>query len=110
MGDVMKFPKVNKGFAKLAGAEKLGRATLKTIAAALMAAGVVLGGSNASKADTAGDYISAPAGRVFVLQAAPSILLTDGSTTIQLAQHYSHTSHASHASHASHTSSTYYPN
>jgi hypothetical protein len=104
----MNFPRVNKGFAKLAGAEKLGRATVKTIAAALMAAGVILGGSHAPKADTANDYISAPAGRVFVLQAAPSMLLTDGTTTMQLAQHVSHSSHASHASHASHCSSYSY--
>lgn len=104
----MKFPKVNKGFARLAGAEKLGRATVKTIAAALMAAGVILGGSNAPKADVAGDYMVAPAGRVFVLQAAPSMLLTDGTTTMQLVQHVSHSSHSSHASHASHCSSYSY--
>jgi len=105
----MIFPKVSKRFGRLASKDKLSKATIRIVGAALIAAGLATGSANESMANTpVGEpsVVASAAGRVITLPAAPPLSLTDGSSVV--ATHYSHTSHASHASHASHCSSYSY--
>lgn len=100
----MIFPKVSKRFGRLASKDKLSKATMKLVGAALLAAGLVASGVSDSRASlpTVIDQVAAVSGRVITLPAAPTLSITDGTTL--MAGHYSHTSHASHTSHGSHCS------
>jgi hypothetical protein len=94
----MLFPKVRKRFGRLASGDRLTKATVKLVGAALIAAGLSLGPAADTKASVSEPQLT---GRVIVLPAAPAISITDGTT---FAQHVSHSSHASHTSHGSHCS------
>jgi hypothetical protein len=67
----------------------------------LFAAGASAGTAGTSIADTGPMTTQASPGRVIVLSGSPALTLTDGTHTLQFAQHVSHSSHASHASHCS---------
>jgi hypothetical protein len=101
----MIFPKVQKRFGRLASKDKISKATVKVVGAALLAAGMAV----STPADVRADVGLLPtsqahslAGGVITLPLAPRLIITDGTTT--LANHYSHSSHASHTSHGSHCS------
>jgi hypothetical protein len=100
----MIFPKVSKRFARLASKDKLSKATMKLVGAALLAAGLVVSGVDNSSASlpTEVSHVAPVTGRVITLPTAPALSITDGTTL--MAGHYSHTSHASHTSHGSHCS------
>ena len=107
----MIFPKVTKRFGRLASKDRLTKVTVKVVGAALIAAGLAIGGAGKPMANTPAIETPAAAsivGRVITLPTAPALSITDGTTL--MAVHYSHSSHASHASHASHCSSASYCN
>lgn len=100
----MIFPKVKKRFSRLAPTEKLSRATVKLVGAALIAAALGTADLSELRAETSlgTDAVATALGRVIVLPAAPAVSVTEGTTA--MAAHYSHSSHASHSSHVSHAS------
>jgi hypothetical protein len=96
----MKFPSVKKAFGRVASTERISRKTVKLVGAAFLAAGLVIANAPVSRADTGPSiHQFARAGGVFVIPAAPSITLSDGTTRV--AGHVSHSSHVSHGSHCS---------
>jgi hypothetical protein len=96
----MRFPSVKKAFGRVAAAQRISRKTVRLVGAALLAAGLVTANAPVSEADTGPSVRQiARAGGVFVIPAAPSITVSDGTTRV--AGHVSHSSHASHGSHCS---------
>lgn len=101
----MIFPKVSKRFGRLASKDRLTKATVRIVGAALIAAGLATGGVSKGMANTPAAEVPAvasAAGRVITLPAAPALSITDGTTL--MAVHHSHSSHVSHSSHSSHCS------
>jgi hypothetical protein len=97
---IVKFPSVKKTFGRVAAAQRISRKTVRFVGAALLAAGVVTSNAPVSQADTGPSAQQfARAGGVFVIPAAPSVTLSDGTTRV--AGHVSHSSHVSHGSHCS---------
>src|SRR5262245_49775642 len=100
---MQRFPSVNKSFGRLSRLERLRDHTVKAIAAALLAAGVVAAANGQASARTPAETIrTTPVAGVIVLTPSPAISISDG--RVQVAGHVSHSSHASHASHGSHCS------
>ena len=100
----MKFPSVKKAFGRITSAERISRKTVKLVGAALLSAGLMSANAPVSQAGIGQPEIqSVQPGGVFVIPAAPTVNLSDGTTRVA-----GHTSHSSHVSHGSHCSSYSY--
>ena len=99
-----KYPKVEKGFARLSQDDSFRNTTIQLVTGALLSAGLLLAGNSSVDAKSLMvPSLSDQGAQGSAIVLGPSSgMAKQGS--VMLAQHYSHSSHASHASHHSHFS------
>jgi hypothetical protein len=97
-----KYPKVEKGFARLSQDDSLRNATIQLVTAALFSAGVLLTGNTLAEAKPTSAATLSPSP---TQGSAITFMPVSKQGTMVLTGHESHSSHASHASHHSHYSS-----